>query len=75
MLTKTAEDFVRRRYDYLIIGGGTAGLVLGARLTEDPNVSVGILEAGSSHLDDPKIQCPGSNKSLAAYNSNPTDLK
>ncbi|WP_420861353.1 GMC family oxidoreductase [Algirhabdus cladophorae] len=33
-------------YDYVIIGGGTAGLVLAGRLTENPNTSVVVLEAG-----------------------------
>lgn len=40
-----------KSYDYVIIGGGTAGLVLAARLTEDPNVSVAVLEAGEARLD------------------------
>ncbi|WP_139280761.1 GMC family oxidoreductase [Shimia gijangensis] len=35
--------------DYVIIGGGTAGCVLAARLTEDPDVSVIVLEAGPHH--------------------------
>ena len=35
-------------FDYLVLGGGTAGCALAAQLTDDPSVHVALLEAGES---------------------------
>ena len=49
----------KKAYDYVIIGGGSAGSVLGNRLTEDKDKNVLVLEAGRSDYPwDLFIQMP-----------------
>ncbi|KAA0099528.1 choline oxidase [Mycolicibacterium sp. P1-18] len=39
---------------YLIVGGGTAGCIVAARLSEDPGVTVTVVEPGPSDVDEPR---------------------
>ncbi|GKT94458.1 glucose oxidase [Colletotrichum tofieldiae] len=45
-------------HDYVIVGGGTSGLALANRLSEDPAVSVLIIEAGGSVFDNVNVTNP-----------------
>lgn len=57
--TSSLEGLDSRCYDFVVVGGGTAGLVVASRLTEDENIRVLVLEAGANRLSDPKIVVPG----------------
>ncbi|EIW85831.1 alcohol oxidase [Coniophora puteana RWD-64-598 SS2] len=53
------DHFLRQTFDFVIVGGGTAGLALAARLSENSAWTIGVLEAGPDLSDDPNINAPG----------------
>ncbi|KAK0508304.1 hypothetical protein JMJ35_009388 [Cladonia borealis] len=46
-------------YDFIIVGGGTSGLTVADRLTEDPETSVLVVEYGYLYADATNIEVPG----------------
>lgn len=57
-VTLDPHSFSLKSFDYLVIGGGTTGLAVAARLSDDPHSLVGVIEAGE-HMADNTILVPG----------------
>ncbi|CAE6448906.1 unnamed protein product [Rhizoctonia solani] len=54
----SGSEFAEKEFDYIIVGGGLAGLVLANRLSENSNVRVGVIEAGRYFENDALINTP-----------------
>ncbi|KAF4596125.1 hypothetical protein EYR40_008190 [Pleurotus pulmonarius] len=53
------QEFASTKFDYLVVGGGTSGLAVAARLSENPDYTVGVIEAGDYHEHEPEVTVPG----------------
>ena len=67
------NDDMRAATDYIVVGAGTAGSVLAARLTEDPHTRVLLVEAGSA-VELPAMAVPFRWPELMATEANWGDI-
>ncbi|PLW06482.1 hypothetical protein PCANC_26569 [Puccinia coronata f. sp. avenae] len=55
--------FNNKTYDYIVVGAGTAGMTIAARLSEDQNIRVAVVEAGIDYdllpVNKPLVDTPG----------------
>ena len=49
------DNLTERGFDYVVIGGGSAGAAVAARLSEDPDATVALVEAGPDDRNLPEI--------------------
>ncbi|THC92262.1 hypothetical protein EYZ11_008269 [Aspergillus tanneri] len=50
-----AQALTPNRYDFVIIGGGTCDLTVASRLSEIPDVTVAVIEAGKDEHNNPNV--------------------
>lgn len=53
--SNVGADTDTNRFDFVIIGGGTAGLAVASRLSEIPDITIAVIEAGKDEGDNPNV--------------------
>jgi choline dehydrogenase-like flavoprotein len=59
-----------QEFDYVIVGGGSSGCTLAGRLSEDPAVSVALLEAGAGKGDSWLVNTPAAVVLMVPHSTN-----
>ena len=54
-ITTNVDRVANGTFDYIICGGGLTGLVVASRLSEDPSISVLVIEGGNDDHEDPRV--------------------
>ncbi|KAM0718641.1 hypothetical protein Q7P37_005712 [Cladosporium fusiforme] len=54
-ISTSAATVADKTFDYIVCGGGLTGLVVANRLSEDPNISVLVIENGMDNHEDPRV--------------------
>jgi len=54
-VTSNPSAAAGKTFDYIVVGGGLAGITVAARLTENPAITVLLVEAGADDRTDPRV--------------------
>lgn len=54
-VTSSPADASGKTFDYIVIGAGLTGTTVAARLAENPNITILLVEAGSDNRKDPRV--------------------
>lgn len=54
-ITTDIDQVSNKTFDYIVCGGGLTGLVVASRLSEDPDISVLVIENGQDDHEDPRV--------------------
>ena len=54
-ITNDSSVAVGQTFDYIVVGGGTAGTAVAVRLAEDPALKILVIEVGADARTDPDV--------------------